>query len=42
MSLNPAEVNIPEDPEEEIIPFVGPPKLLPVVTKTGEEDEDCL
>lgn len=32
----------PDDPEEEIIPYVGPPKLLPVVLKTGEEDEVCL
>ncbi|CAD8112823.1 unnamed protein product [Paramecium sonneborni] len=42
MSFDPAEPPIPDDPEEEIIPYVGPPKLLPVVIKTGEEDEQCL
>lgn len=42
MSLDPAEPPIPEDPEEEIIPYVGPPKLLPVAIKTGEEDFELL
>ncbi|CAD8166360.1 unnamed protein product [Paramecium pentaurelia] len=42
MSLDPAEPPIPDDPEEEIIPYVGPPKLLPVAIKTGEEDYECI
>jgi hypothetical protein len=42
MSIDAALAPFPDDPEEEIIPYVGPPKLLPVVVKTGEEDEECL
>ena len=40
MSIDAALAPFPDDPEEEIIPYVGPPKLLPVVVKTGEEDEE--
>lgn len=42
MSFDPAEPPMPDDPEEEIIPYVGSPKLKPVAYKTGEEDENCL
>ena len=33
---------ITEDPEEELIPYVGPPKLLPVPLKAAEEDENII
>ena len=33
---------ITEDPEEDLIPYVGPPKLLPVQLKAVDEDENLI
>ena len=33
---------ITEDPEEDLIPYVGPPKLLPIPLKAVDEDENII